>query len=222
MPLSKRLFLHLMALVLLSAAAAAGASGGGFQAVQSIRDAALAALPDPQGAEATLDPALRMPRCFEPLQARQTGAGTVEVGCPSGWRLFVPVRMDRSQEVLVLVRGVAAGEPIVPGMFTVERRDAGRIAGAAVADPVQAVGRVARRVLTAGSVLTAGDLVAPRLVRRGDSIALVARNNGVEVRMAGRALGDAGERERVSVENLSSRRVVQGVVTAQGDVVVGH
>ena len=45
---------------------------------------------------------------------------------------------------------------------------------------------------------------------------------GVEVRMVGRALDDAGARERISVENVSSRRVVQGVVSAQGDVIVGR
>lgn len=219
MPSCMRLSAFLLAFVLLACASAGVAAG--FQPVESIREAALAALADPRDAEATLDPALRMPRCAVALQARQTGANTVEVGCPSGWRLFVPVRVDRSGQVLVLARGVAAGERITPDMLRPERRDTGRIAGAAVSEPSEAVGREARRVLVAGSVLTAGDLVAPRLVRRGDSIALVARNQGVEVRMAGRALGDAGAQERISVENLSSRRVVQGVVTAEGDVVVG-
>ena len=38
----------------------------------------------------------------------------------------------------------------------------------------------------------------------------------------GRVLGDAGQDERVSVENLSSRRVVQGVATASGDVLVSR
>ena len=36
------------------------------------------------------------------------------------------------------------------------------------------------------------------------------------------ALGDAGQDERVSVENLSSRRVVQGTVIAGGDVLVSR
>jgi flagella basal body P-ring formation protein FlgA len=40
--------------------------------------------------------------------------------------------------------------------------------------------------------------------------------------MAGRALGDAGEGERVSVENLSSRRVMQGTATLGGDVLVSR
>jgi len=42
----------------------------------------------------------------------------------------------------------------------------------------------------------------------------------VEVRVAGRALGDAGEDERVAVENLSSRRVLQGRVGPGGEVLV--
>ncbi|TKS55277.1 flagellar basal body P-ring formation protein FlgA [Luteimonas yindakuii] len=197
-------------------------ASAGFQPVESIRAAALAAAGGGEGTDATLDPALRMPRCAQPLEARMTGAGTAEVACPSGWRLFVPVRVHRSQTVLVLARSVASGQPITADVFIAEQRDATRIAGVAIADPADAVGRVARRTLSAGSVLTAGDLVAPRLVRRGDTIALVSRRGGVEVRMVGRALGDAGEHERVSVENLSSRRIVQGTVDPDGNVLVSR
>jgi len=219
MSIRSRLSAVLLALVILAAGATAGA---GFQPVESIRAAALAALADGVDAEVTLDPAVRMPDCGQPLQGRRTGSGTVEVSCPSGWRLYVPVRVHRSQQVLVLSRGVAAGETIGGDMLSVQRRDASRIAGAALEEPADAVGRAARRTLMAGSVLTAGDLVAARLVRRGDTISLVSRQAGIEVRMAGRALGDAGERERISVENLSSRRVVQGVVSADGDVIVSR
>ena len=194
-------------------------AAGGFQPVESIRAAALGAVPGGQ-AEASLDPALRMPACTQPLQAQQATAGTVEVACPEGWRLFVPVKLRRSQPVLVLARGVAAGEPVPADALAVETRDASRIAGAALSDPAQAAGQVARRTLPAGTVLSAGDLAAPRLVRRGDQVALVSRRGGVEVRVSGRALGDAGENERVAVENLSSRRVLQGRVGPGGEVLV--
>jgi flagella basal body P-ring formation protein FlgA len=194
-------------------------AAGGFQPVESIRAAALGAVPDGQ-AEASLDPALRMPACDQALQAQQATAGTVEVSCPDGWRLFVPVKVRRSQAVLVLARGVAAGEAVAADALATETRDVSRIAGAVLADPAQAVGRVARRMLPAGTVLSAGDLAAPRLVRRGDQVALVSRRGGVEVRVAGRALGDAGEDERVAVENLSSRRVLQGRVGPGGEVLV--
>lgn len=193
-----------------------------FQPVDTIKAAALGALPAGSEAEATLDPALRLPRCGVALVARVQGSNSVEVGCPDGWRLFVPVRVRRSQTVLVLSRGIAPGETITADAFVPETRDASRIVGAAVADPAQAVGRVARRTLSAGAVLSATDLVAQRLIRRGDNVALVSRRGGVEVRVVGKALGDAGESERVTVENLSSRRVVQGVVGPGGDVWVSR
>ena len=193
-----------------------------FQPVDTIKAAALGALPVGADADATLDPALRLPRCGAALVARVQGSNSVEVACPDGWRLFVPVRVRRSQTVLVLSRGIAPGETITADAFVPETRDASRIVGAAVADPAQAVGRVARRTLSAGAVLSATDLVAQRLIRRGDNVALVSRRGGVEVRVVGRALGDAGESERVTVENLSSRRVVQGVVGPGGDVWVSR
>jgi len=208
---------------------AAGASAGpgrptAFQPVQSIEAAALASLPPGTEAEATLDPALRLPDCGQPLQASPSSSHSVEVSCPAaaGWRLFVPVRIRRSQEVLVLVRGLGAGQAVTQEALTRETRDASRLVGAAVSDPEQAVGQVARRALTAGSVLMAGDLLSPRVVRRGDNVALVSRRGGVEVRMSGKALADAGENQRVRVENLSSRRVVQGVVSADGEVWVNR
>ena len=193
-----------------------------FQPVDTIKAAALGALPVGADADATLDPALRLPRCGAALVARVQGSNSVEVGCPDGWRLFVPVRVRRSQTVLVLSRGIAPGETITADAFVPETRDASRIVGAAVADPAQPIGRVARRTLSAGAVLSATDLVAQRLIRRGDNVALVSRRGGVEVRVVGKALGDAGESERVTVENLSSRRVVQGVVGPGGDVWVSR
>ncbi|MFC6839301.1 flagellar basal body P-ring formation chaperone FlgA [Xanthomonas theicola] len=212
--------MRLILLVVLATAVPARAAD--FQSVDSIRAAALSTIGPDAEAEATLDPSVRVPLCPAPLQAQPTGTTTVEVSCPreAGWRLFVPVKVRRLQNVLVLSRGLAAGETLGAADMVSEKRDAARIVGAAMTDPAAAIGKVARRTLSAGSLLTASDLIAQRLVRRGDNVALVARNGSLEVRMAGRALGDAGENERVSVENLSSRRVVQGTVSQNGDVFV--
>lgn len=212
------------AIVLAGLLVASAIAAADFQSVESIKAAALGSLTPGTEAEATLDPALRLPRCQEALSARVNGSHSVEVSCPqaAGWRLFVPVRVRRSQTVLVLSRGIGAGQPITADAFVAEIRDASRIVGAAIADPAQAVGQVARRTLSAGTVLSTGDLVAPRLIRRGDNVSLVSRRGGLEVHMAGKALGDAGENERVMVENLSSRRVIQGVVGAGGDIWVSR
>ncbi len=213
----------LLPLPLLSLPLALAANG--FQPVDSIRDAALRTVPDLGApgvqAEAAVDAALRLPACPQPLEAKSGGNGIVEVGCAAaGWRLYVQVRVQRSRPVLVLTRPVAAGEPLREDMYAVELRDVTRLGTGVLTDPGQLAGRVARRALGAGSPLTAQDLVSPRSVRRGDAVTLVSRHGAVEVRAAGRALGEAGADERLSVENLASRRIVQGIVRENGEVEV--
>ncbi|MHB9784654.1 flagellar basal body P-ring formation chaperone FlgA [Stenotrophomonas maltophilia] len=195
-----------------------------WQPVASIRAAALSSLPAGSEGEARVADALRLPRCGGALQVQPTANTTVEVSCPDagGWRLFVPVKVRRNQTVLVLARGIAAGETLTAADISTAQRDAARIAGAVLADPNAAIGRIARRPLQAGTLLSSNDLVTQRLIKRGDNVALVSRRGSVEVRIAGRAMGDAGENERISVENLSSRRIVQGTVDARGDVIVAR
>ncbi|MGM1041245.1 MULTISPECIES: flagellar basal body P-ring formation chaperone FlgA [Stenotrophomonas maltophilia group] len=200
------------------------AAAADWQPVASIRAAALSTLPAGSEGEAQVADALRLPICGSALQVQPTANTTVEVSCPDagGWRLFVPVKVRRNQTVLVLNRGIGTGETLTAADITTAQRDAARIAGAVLSDPNAAIGRVARRPLQAGALLSNNDLVVQRLIKRGDNVSLVSRRGSVEVRIAGRAMGDAGENERVSVENLSSRRIVQGTVDAAGDVIVAR
>lgn len=203
----------------LAAASPSGASG--FHPVDDIRQVAVATVAGGPGvsAEATVDDAIRLPRCAEPLQAAVTSTGTVEVGCAAaGWRLFVPVRVQRVESVWVLSRPLAAGQAITADVLRAEARDVTRIAGGALSASQPVEGQVVRRGLLAGSVLQSQDLITPRAVRRGDMVTLVSRVGSIEVRAAGKALGEAGVAERVSVENLSSRRIVQGTVRSSGEV----
>jgi flagella basal body P-ring formation protein FlgA len=199
------------------------AQDGSFQTVASIRAAAEGALASPGARiEASLDPALRMPPCPHTLQAQALSAVNVEVSCPDGWRLFVPVRVQRVQPVVVLTAAVAPGQPVPASAVGVETRDTARLGAAPLTDPAQAIGQTLRLGGQAGQVLRRSDLVAQAVVKRGEPVALVAGGGGFEVRMAGRALADAGAGEVVRVENLSSRRVLSGVVAAPGEVRVGR
>src|SRR5690606_27574845 len=84
-------------------------------------------------AEAAVDPGLRLPRCSGALSATMQSATTVEVGCAEqGWRLFVPLRVQRFAEVYVLRRPVAAGERIDASMVSRERREVSRLPGGVV------------------------------------------------------------------------------------------
>lgn len=202
--------------------AAGQAAAAGPQPLDDIRTAAIAALgaADAQSAEAVLDPRLHLAQCSQPLQAIASGSKTALVRCADtpGWRLYVPVRVRRVADVVVLGTPAASGVPISANQLIVQRRDIGDAAGAAFSDPSALVGRIPNRALAPGVVPTEADLAIGRPLRRGDPVVLVSRTGGVEVRMPGRALGPARAGGMVAVENMSSHRVLRGRVAGEGVV----
>ena len=191
------------------------------QPLESIRAAAIEAMGATRAeAEAVVDPALRLAPCTQPLEATASGPKTAQVRCPDapGWRLYVPVRVRRAMDVVVLAAPAAAGQPIAAQQLVVQRREVDTLGGTAFVDPAQLVGRVPVRALAAGLVPTAADLVEGTPLRRGDPVVLVARAGGIEVRMDGRALGPAQAGGRIVVENVSSHRVLRGRVAGDGIV----
>ena len=206
----------------LAGTAAAQAMAGAITEPEAIAAVAVAALGGDAGnAEATVDPALRMAACGQPLQAVPTSARVVEVRCPDepGWRLYVPVQVRRVAEVVVLTEPVSAGETITADMLAVRKRDMAG-AGAGFADPAAVVGRAPRHGLAPGAAPSEADLAQGELLRRGDPVVLVSRFGGIEVRVAGRALGRASPGGAVSVENVESRRIIRGRLVGDGIVEV--
>ncbi|CAG4970268.1 flagellar basal body P-ring formation chaperone FlgA [Novilysobacter luteus] len=188
----------------------------------AIRAAAIAAVGGTAAnAEASVDPNLRMAACSSPLQAVPTSARVVHVRCPDqpGWQLYVPVQVRDVEQVLVVTGPVQAGETITADMLAMRRRDMAG-AGDGFADAAALVGQTANRSLAPGAAPTADDVVEGPMLRRGDPVVLVSRAGGIEVRVAGRALGRAARGGAISVENLQSRRIVRGRVVGAGVVEV--
>lgn len=207
--------------------AAAGCISGlaaaqALQSVDAIAEAAVAAVGagDAQSAEAAIAPTLRLAACSQPLQAVATGPTTAQVRCDDrpGWRLYVPVRVRREADVVVLRTPAASGVAITAEQLVVQRRDVGEAGGTTFADPGALVGRVPSRALAPGVVPTEEDLALGTPLRRGDPVVLVSRTGGVEVRVPGRALGPAQAGGRIGVENASSRRVLRGRLVSAGVV----
>ncbi|HTV80759.1 MAG TPA: flagellar basal body P-ring formation chaperone FlgA, partial [Steroidobacteraceae bacterium] len=74
------------------------------------------------------------------------------------------------------------------------------------------------RPLAVGTALTVEMFDADTVIHRGQQVTLVASGGAIEIRAAGRALGDAPAGARIQVQNLSSMTVVEGVVES-ADVV---
>ncbi len=175
---------------------------------------------------AHIDANVRLAACGTTPQATVQGNGrtpSVRVTCtgPQPWTLYVPVEVQQMQAVLVLTQPVAAGQAITAQMVQLQPRNITSLAGGYFTDAGVAIGGLATRALGAGTVLSMTNVRAAPVIRRGQTVTLQYRSNALTVKAAGRALADAAPGQVLRVENLSSHRIVSGVVGPDGRVVIG-
>lgn len=167
-----------------------------------------------------LDERLRLARCdaeleaFRPPGVRAGGSTTVGVRCTGSqpWKLFVPVRVQARAAVLVAGRTLTRGAQLTAEDLVAVEHDTARLPYGYFRELAGLIGRELRRPVAAGTVIVPAMVAEPHLVRRGQTVTLAAVNDGVQIAMTGRALADGALAERIRVENLSSGRVVEGVV----------
>jgi len=233
---SFRSFICVLASALAALACSANASAN-VQSLDSIRAAAeqfvRSSLPEKSVKHyvtaGNLDSRLRLDECGSPLEAFSQGTGvntgrmTIGVRCPSAtpWTIYVPVTVEVEVSVLVLRRPLARRSRVeITDVEPQVRRMPGR-ASAFVNDIASLQGHRLKRALPVGTALTVDMLQPDLLVRRGQQVTLIAANGGVQIRAQGQALTEGAADERVRVQNVSSLKVVEGVVESDGVVRVG-
>jgi flagella basal body P-ring formation protein FlgA len=119
-------------------------------------------------------------------------------------------------EVSVLAHAVSRGNLLERDDFATEQRSPAQARNALSID--DAVGREAARTLPAGMVVRPADVIAPRLVRRGESVSINIRSGGLVIATQGRALGSGGAGDHVRVVAVSTNRTLDGAVEGPGAV----
>ncbi len=85
-------------------------------------------------------------------------------------------------------------------------------------DPL--LGREVKRTIYAGREITFNNTRPARLIKRNQIVTLKYLAGGLEISTTGRAMGEAGQDEEVSVLNLQSRQMVNGIVQENGWILV--
>jgi len=176
-----------------------------------------------------LDPRLRLAACGEPLTAyfstgsRTVGHTNVGIRCegPKPWSLFVPLLIDRQIAVAVAVDRVQRGQVIDAADVTYELRSMAKLNAGYFAANDGLIGKISTRPIARGTPYTHNMVKANRIVRRGERVTLSLQSGGIAVRVVGTALRDGTRGERIPVRNLSSKRVIEGVVHEPGLVLIG-
>ncbi len=178
-----------------------------------------------------LDTRLQFAQCDHAVRAelapgsRQRGGNvSVRVFCtkPTRWSLFVPSRVTIFGQVVVVARPLARSQRIGAADVQLEQRDISLLPNGYFDTPNAVLGLQTKRALVPGQVLNDGQLTLPMLIKRGQLVTLRARAGGVHVDMQGEALADGSLGQRIQARNQSSRRVVEGVIIADGVIEVAQ
>ncbi len=218
---------------------AGGMAADGFQDLQALEDGArdflVARVDARHGASATVsvqppDRRLRLKSCttppeyFMPPSAGMLGRTAVGIRCagPQPWKIFLTATISVRRTALVAATALGRDRPLDASDVELRELDSSQLADAPLTAVEEVVGYELRRPVAAGVPLTRSMLTRPVLVERGETVTLVAATGAVEVRVAARALSDGVLGGRIDVENLNSRRRLDGTVAGPGLVRVGR
>jgi len=129
-------------------------------------------------------------------------------------------KVFRTVDIPELVRPIAAGEVIRARDIQMVRLHADQVAATTINDPDMLADKSARRVLPTGQPIRVSDVSAPVMVVKNNLVNVTINTARLSIVMQGKAMEDGAEGDTVRVVNTRSGKIVQGVVSGKGEVVV--
>lgn len=175
----------------------------------------------------TLGSSRPLPSCNAALQLERLddGKGLLErqrlqLTCPGegGWQQVSLVTPSVLLPVLVASAVTDRGAPLAAEQFQLQSQDIARLPRGFYQDADEVTGQIAKRRIRTGQVLTP-NLVAPALlVKRGQTVTMIARQGDIQASTAGTALEDGQMGQLIRVRNQASDTVIRARVKAKGVV----
>ncbi|MGE5470020.1 MAG: flagellar basal body P-ring formation chaperone FlgA [Bacteroidota bacterium] len=168
----------------------------------------------------------RLPACtafeaFSPAGAKPSGKTLVGVRClgPNIWSVLVPVQIAVTGNYVTTARPLAAGQALQAGDLAVNSGDLSQLPNSVVTDPATALGKTLRNSLGAGQPLRADQLLAPLVIRQGQTVRVVSSGAAFSVSAEGTALNNAAVGQLAQIR-MSSGQTISGKARADGSVEV--
>ena len=160
-----------------------------------------------------LDPRLKLAPCqhidtYLPPGLPVWGATRIGLRCTQGpkrWNVSIPIQVSVYTQATVLKSALAAGTVLDASQLGQAEVDIAAAPGAAVSDPMLAVGRTLGRSLASGATLRQSDLKARQFFAAGETVRVTALGPGWQVVTEGQAVGAGIEGQPVHVRTESGR-----------------
>lgn len=175
-----------------------------------------------------MDDRLRLKRCDVPLDANINNSlvkpGRISVGIrcagSSPWSLYVPVLISATAKVVLIKGPLPRGTLLQADNLEVKDLPTDQLPANYISNINDVAGMELNRFINNEAFATAQMLKLRNLIQKGQTVVIVAKNNNMEVRMAGIALEPGQLGDRISVKNSASGRTIEGKVLESGVIVV--
>lgn len=166
----------------------------------------------------------RLPACtaleaFSPPGTRLSGKTHVGVRClgPNVWSVLVPVQISITGNYITTTRPLVAGQPITATDIALVTGDLATLPTGVISDPQTAIGKTLRNSIGTGQPLRSDQLLAPLVIRQGQTVRVISAGPGFAVSSEGRAMNNAAEGQLAQIR-MSSGQTVTGIAKADGSV----
>lgn len=176
----------------------------------------------------SLDTRLKLANCNTPLHIefsnlqKTYGSTSLNIGCQHSpkWRIHLPIKVDVFDDVLIAQQPFSRGQKIGSNMFKYGKRNISLLNQGYFTQANDLEYMESRQNLKRGSVLTPNNTRPSEMVKSGQNVTLILNYKGINIRTSGKALQSARMGQLVKVRNLQSRKIVEGIVSGEGQVKV--
>ena len=175
----------------------------------------------------TIDTRLAMNDCPQALvtelkSQNSIGRINIRVSCPEKylWSLYIPVDVNLYKPVVTAIIPIAKGSIVTRESLEMREMNISKLTGTYFVSSDAVIGMQAKRPLRANAPVIATHLQQPLLIKRGESVVMTARSGNLVVKIPGIALTNGHRGQQISIRNSQSKRIVEGKVSAQGQVMI--
>ncbi len=167
-----------------------------------------------------LDSRLHLSKCDIPLEAflpnTSTNRANIIVGlrCEGirPWKIYVPIRLNVYKHVVVADRTLSRGTRLSMDDIKLAEANIAGINHGFYTKKNDVIGKELIRSIATGIPLTANYLKNPMVMKRGQSVTILAKNSSLQVSMRGTALNKGREGDMIRVRNNKSKRIIDAII----------
>jgi flagella basal body P-ring formation protein FlgA len=134
--------------------------------------------------------------------------------------VHVPAVIEAFDQVVVSDLPLARGTHLSSSDLRLEIMDVSRLHSGYFREISDLSGHVARRSIKSGQVMSPALVDPARMINRGERVVITAESPGLSIRSTGEAMQDGAYGELIRVKNTSSDKIVEGRITAPGQIKV--